>query len=76
VSRTAEHRAFWSYFNVADETYDQGGPLRLTLADLDPALVAEARAATALGLPWPPYLPAAEDYALSNPEFVRGVPGW
>lgn len=29
---------------------------------------AARRAADALGLPWPPYLPAAEVYALDHPE--------
>ena len=64
--------AFWNYFNAADEL--DGG---LTLEELDRRFVRSARdAAAALGLPWPPYLAAAEDYALDNPEFVRGEVGW
>jgi len=40
----------------------------LTLADLDEFWVALARrCATDLALPWPPYLPAAEEYALDHP---------
>lgn len=74
-------RRFWRYFNVADEIYE--GLIRippmdqtisdfdspLTLADLDAEYVAEARrAADELGLPWPPYLPEAEEFALNHRE--------
>lgn len=76
---TPEQRAgFWTYFNVADEIYDsltKGLDQRfvanldqpLTLADLDIKAVAAAQlAANDLELPWPPYLPAAEEYALDH----------
>jgi hypothetical protein len=66
---------FEVYFNVADEIYesicigkDQSKtgwdvePCALTLDDLDKKHVAKARkAATEFDLPWPPYLPAAEE---------------
>jgi len=73
TERTA--RGFWTYFDVADEIYeavcaraDQTQPgveARTTLADLDARFVAQAKkAAPELGLPWPPYLPDAEEFAL------------
>ena len=63
---------FHAYFNVADELDGD-----LTLDDLDDRWVRMARkAASRLGLIWPPLLAAAEDYALDHPEFVRGVEGW
>lgn len=63
---------FAAYFNVADEVYAWGDEQPLTVDDLDPATVAEAgRVARDLGLPWPPYLPAAEEYALDHPELTR-----
>lgn len=74
--------AFYDYFNAADEIFDSiaagmsqdepgGGTMtdqyHMTLADLDTAFVSRARAAaTRFDLPWPPYLPAAEEYALAH----------
>lgn len=58
--RRAEN--FWSYFNVADEL--AGG---LTLDDLDPTHVDEARdAADVQNLSWPPSLAEAEEFALAH----------
>jgi hypothetical protein len=74
------HDDFAAYFNVADEIFesisrrlDQSKPTPfgwgLTLADLDTRYVEAARRASSdLDLPWPPYLPAAEEYALDHPE--------
>jgi hypothetical protein len=83
----AEVQRFRDYFNVADEIYSgiqagikqdevtHSGPLNL--ADINVRLVRSARkAATEQHLPWPPYLPAAEEFCLSNPEFVRGEANW
>lgn len=65
---------FASYFNVADELSDFGGE-PLTLDDLDADFVAEAkRSADELGLPWPPDLATAEEYALDNPDIRRVDP--
>lgn len=58
--------SFWAYFNVADETYGDDG---LTLEDLDRKMVEKARYVSQITtLPWPPYLPEAEEYALDHPE--------
>jgi hypothetical protein len=63
-----DNNLFWTYFDVADETYDHPdlGPLeRLTLNDLDPKQVETARVASErYALPWPPHLPCAEEIAL------------
>jgi hypothetical protein len=60
---------FVAYFNAADELWPEAFQVEpLTLDDLDPAAVHAARAAaTRLALPWPPYLPDAEEFALANP---------
>lgn len=51
---------FHVYFNVADEVW--GG---LTLTDLEREAVRTAqKAAPLFNLPWPPYLPAAEELQL------------
>lgn len=75
--------SFESYFDVADEIYEsvtaradqtQESPLDgpLTLADLDPAVIREARDyADGAGLPWPPYLPAAEEAYLDRRQAER-----
>jgi hypothetical protein len=72
----ARKEAFEAYFNCADEIYeglragaDQTKPCGgidepMTLADLDPAWVAKAEPYRFLA--WPPYLPAAEEYALDH----------
>jgi len=72
----AERENFEAYFNVADEIYESlergldqtqesKGSQPLTLADLDEKYVEQARnVATLVQLPWPPWLPAAEEYAL------------
>jgi hypothetical protein len=74
------HLRFAAYFNVADELYSSRQelpPLRLSLEDLEEDWVALAQqAAQELDLPWPPILTAAEEFALSHPEFVRGEDGW
>ena len=52
---------FEQYFGVADEL--EGG---LTLDDLDPAFIDEAReAADIFDLSWPPWMPEAEEFALA-----------
>lgn len=57
---------FTEYFNVADELWGE-----LTLDDLArDSIDAARRAADRLGLPWPPYLPAAEEYALDHQELM------
>lgn len=76
---TAEDRwDFASYFDCADETYESQGfgahRFTLTLDDLDATFVAEARrSADRWGLPWPPHLPDAEEFALAHPE-IRLTP--
>jgi hypothetical protein len=81
VAAATPGAAFSAYFGVADEVYPALCDRRpmdqptldfmapgLTLADLDEFWVALARrCATDLALPWPPYLPAAEEYALDHP---------
>lgn len=78
---------FRAYFDVADEIYEAyianidlnktgkgKGPdgWLTTLADLDIKYVAQAeKAVNILPLPWPPYLPAAEELALDNVEVLR-----
>jgi hypothetical protein len=76
---------FDTYFGVADEIYesltkgaDQSKPFvdvftdGLTLADLEPRFVESARAwAQANDMPWPPYLPAAEEWV--NTHRLGGV---
>lgn len=59
---------FEAYFAVADEIYEPqfGGTLQLTLDDIDADYRRNAlKAAESLGLAWPPYLPEAEEYALT-----------
>lgn len=67
---------FECYFGVADELWPDEGvspaysykaeaEFTMTLDDLDKQFVKRAkRAAEALGLSWPPYLPEAEEFAL------------
>lgn len=65
-------REFWSYFNVADELWVTDPDFKLTLDDLLSTFVEEAkRASETFGLPWPPYLPAAEDFALDHKEVYK-----
>ena len=62
-------RSQWS--SHAKAMAEDGFP-PLTADDMGPRLVASARhAADLYGLPWPAYLPAAEEYALDHPEMVR-----
>ena len=59
---------FPTYFNVADELSDP----TMTLDDLDPEYVDVARiAARELDLPFPPSLPAAEEYANAATAITR-----
>jgi len=54
-----------AYFNCADETFEpsQFTGYQMTLDDLDEEWVAQAKQeAEREGLPWPPYLPAAEEW--------------
>jgi len=87
VAAATPAQAFNAYFGVADEVYEailSGRPLNeptldfmapgLTLADLDNFWVALAqRAATDLDLPWPPYLPAAEEWALDHRDLLLAL---
>lgn len=62
----AQHQdpGFAAYFNIADELSDPS----MGLTDLEAEWVGQAqRAAIALGLPWPPDLATAEEYALDHP---------
>ena len=62
---TEEASLFWDYFSVADETFTIAGRHNLTLDDIDSRYVRRAKEASdKLDLPWPPYLPHAEEYAL------------
>ena len=67
---TATMTDFMMYFNVADEIWPMPGAMfQATLNDIDGHAIKRSYAASeALGLPWPPYLPAAEEYALDHPE--------
>jgi hypothetical protein len=62
--------AFRVYFDIADELAAPGGPVGdgpLSLDDLDAVYTDIARQAAAdLGLPWPPDLASAEEYALTH----------
>jgi hypothetical protein len=54
---------FWDYFNCADECFSYGTDNPgLVLSDLDEEFVTRAKlAAQQFQLPWPPYLPVAEE---------------
>lgn len=64
---------FWAYFDLADELWPEGDPaFQLTLDDFEDHFVAHARtAADALGLPWPPYRPEAENFLLDHYKELR-----
>lgn len=56
-------RAFYAYFDVADETSDPD----VTIGDLACWMIDDARnAADEFGLPWPPNMTDAENFALDN----------
>lgn len=76
--RTTPQADFQAYFNVADELHGaEFVAPPLTLDDIDRQWVkAATRAAVANGLPWPPALAEAEEFALNHPEWLRGEVGW
>ena len=66
-----------TYFNVADEISDLfartfGPPI--TLEEIDPSDVEAARrASTKHVLPWPPYLPEAEEFFLDHGKQIKKI---
>lgn len=59
---------FWAYFDIADQLWpDPTDEYDWTVDDFEDRFVDQARAAARdLGLPWPPYRPTAEDFALDH----------
>lgn len=61
---------FWSYFDMADELFGEGG---VSLEEMDQLLVQRVRSwARDHNLPWPPHLPTAEEALNDMNRFEAG----